>query len=236
LIARQDSFAELIDNSLRVARAHWRVLLPVSFVYDGLLPQLIEIAVGDEESIAVGFLVLQAMIAVGFLSAFAISHTLWDLERERRADVASALLAPWRNLRIALPVAVILSVLSMLGLLALVVPWLIVASFLFALPPVVAVERVGGFAGIRRAWAIGRGRRWRAIGVVGVITALSLLSVLVGEMAGFGPVFGRLLAAVLFSPVALFGDVAAFVYFGDLRARADSLDLEVLAQRVERGH
>jgi hypothetical protein len=185
-----------------------------------------------------------AVLPLPFLGAFmALMVTDWyggvdaptgDLVRRTLARVP-ALAVAWVATHLAITVAVVL----------LVLPALFVVPLFLLVAPVIAVEGLGPFAGLRRAVRLAGRRYWScfwvvvASAVVGGALELSL-SALPSVVAGMlGPDLGWILlavggalAALVAAPVVVGAAVMAYL---DARVRTEGLDIEMRAAEVLEG-
>lgn len=148
-----------------------------------------------------------------------------------------------RRLHSILWVSIITGVISVLGLIACLLPGVyLFVSFTVAVP-VLLTEQRRGFSALGRSRELVRGFWWRTLGIVvlgailssivaGLLQALVLGLVSTGSSsAGWiaGTVFAGTLSKMITTPFT-----AAFVtvlYF-DLRVRKEAFDLQLLAQRI----
>lgn len=125
--------------------------------------------------------------------------------------------------------------------------WVVFATpRMVAVSPAIVEEGLGPFAGVGRSWRLTRGRFWGYLGVVVVsgLLASVLDSVLNGPAQILGAVVGleqggwvitavgAMLAQMVTTPFIAI--VATLAYF-DARIRREGLDLEVMAEELERG-
>lgn len=125
--------------------------------------------------------------------------------------------------------------------------WVVVATpRMIAVSPAIVEEGLGPLAGVGRSWRLTRGRFWGYLGVVVVsgLLASVLDSVLNGPAQILGTVVGleqggwvitaagAILAQMITTPFIAI--VATLAYF-DARIRREALDLEVMAEELERG-
>ena len=238
MVAEHPSLVQLLDSAFAVARSHVGVLLPVSLVYDGLLVAMFELIAPARDPLVepiVWFCSMMVTGVLGFLASYATAGALWRLARGEAINASSALLIPWVERQWALPAALLFNAITVGGMIVFVIPGILAMTFLLVSASVAAVEHVGPLAVTRRAWMLGRGFRWRAAALFGlVLLALTMINAAFTALGVSGTHASLLLGAALTAPVALIGDVAGFLLYGDLRVRTESLDLELLAHHVER--
>jgi hypothetical protein len=142
----------------------------------------------------------------------------------------------------ALPAAMLAGVATIAGFGLLVIPGFVVASWLFVLGAVVAVERRGIGAAFSRAAALTRGSRWQLVGVVFVIGFVERFVFRAVAILGPRTLDARAQASDewLFLAVALVASLAMTVWRGaatavaydELRVRADGLEIDAVVREV----
>ncbi len=226
LIARYESFPELVEAGFRAARSHAALLLPAAVVYDGIGPLLVEWALPAQEaglqslSVAVNLFVSGTL---GFLGAYAVARGLWRLSRADAPTPLQVVAAPWREAEWAIPLAFLYSAIMVTGFVLGIVPALVAEVFLIVLAPVAAVEHKTAFEALRRAFLLGHGHRLRAVGILAILAAgliATSIPVLAFENADAGVL---IVAALLTAAVDFLGYSLAFVLYGDLRLREGPL-------------
>ncbi|HLK42453.1 MAG TPA: hypothetical protein VKV34_03855 [Thermoleophilia bacterium] len=142
--------------------------------------------------------------------------------------------------------AIIVHIVEGVGFVLVVVPGLMAMAASVAVSPAIVIERLGPLAGVRRSWNLMAPQLWRTIGTLlltGIVASvlgysLGLLPLAVLALVGTGH-WGWLLLAtsnILASFVSwtLAGSVATLFYF-DARIRQEGLDLQLLADDLQRG-
>ena len=125
------------------------------------------------------------------------------------------------------------------GVVACLVPGVLVMAGFAVTTPVVAAERVGPIGGMRRSWRLARRRFWPTVGItllVGLVAglvgnALSAVPVLVAFAVGLEWGWILLAAAGIVSSLVTtpVGAASATLLYLDLRIRTEGLDLQLEA-------
>ena len=115
--------------------------------------------------------------------------------------------------------------------------WILFAAFVSALlPPIVVLERQGVFASVRRAFRLGSTSKGRLVGILFTAGMIVGFPVAGAQMlVGMVPVLGALVWALFQAVGFAFTTAVTVVLYFDLRCRAESYDLELLAEQVEAG-
>ncbi len=138
---------------------------PSASVADSLLGSLVELLASIPSYVAVG----------------AVTHGAIVSFNGGRADLGDCLSTGVRNLVPLVVVGFLTSVAVILGMIALIVPGIIIAIVLSVTVPVLVVERRGIFGSMSRSAELTKGNRWAILGLVVVcVIVVLLLAVVVG--------------------------------------------------------
>ena len=171
----------VIREAWTLYRAHWRHLLPISFIVYlaiAIIGALLTLALGW-----LGALVATLISLVGlFWVQGALATAVEDI-RDGRADLSlGETFGRVRPQLVSIVVAGVLAGIGVfLGLLLLIVPGLVLMTWWVLVIPVVALERTSAGEAFGRSRELVRGHGWNVFGVI-VLTILLLL--------GFGIVLG----------------------------------------------
>lgn len=175
----------VIGEAWALYKAHWRHLLPISFlvyVAIALLSVLLVALLGWLG----GLLALAASLAGLFWVQGALATAVHDI-RDGRADLS--LSETFQRVRPQLGAIVVAGLLAglgiFLGLLLLIVPGLVLLTWWVVIIPVIALERTSAGAAFGRSRELVRGYGWNVFGVI-VLTFLLLI--------GFGIVLSIVLS------------------------------------------
>jgi heme/copper-type cytochrome/quinol oxidase subunit 3 len=122
--------------------------------------------------------------------------------------------------------------LGMLGIIAFIVPGLMLFTMWFVGTPVCVVEQQGPWASLRRSAELTKGHRWK---IFGLMLALYLVSGAVSPVieAAFPAIGGPVLTAIaslLWNAVwGAFYAIAVVVAYHDLRVAKEGIDIEQIA-------
>jgi len=179
---------EVLGEAWGLYKAHWRHLLPVAFVVYLLLSLFVLLLAA-----LLGWLGVIAGVFVSLAGVFWLQGTLVvavEDVRDGRADLSiRETLSRVRPRMNTLGVAGILAAIGItLGLLLLIVPGLVLATWWLLIVPVIVLESRSVFESFGRSRELVRGNGWNVFGLI-VLTFLILIAV--------GIVVGLLLALVL---------------------------------------
>ena len=126
-----------------------------------------------------------AETVVNFIIAQIVTVTLiygaMQALRRRQIAISECLTQGFRRLGAALGVAIVAGICVAVGLVALIVPGLILATIWAVAIPAATIEQAGVGASLSRSAALTRERRWR---VFGAVLVAGIIAVLVGLIAG----------------------------------------------------
>lgn len=177
-------------------RAHWGHLIPIAFVVYVLISllELLLVVLLGWFGVAIGLLISLAGI---FWLQGALVVAIVDV-RDGRADLSLAeTLARVRPRLNTLTLAGLLATIAVgLGFILLIIPGLVVLTFLLVIVPVIMLEDTGVSRSFSRSAQLVRGHAWSVFAVLALtILVLVLVSILVGLLAeGFD---SRLASTVL---------------------------------------
>lgn len=225
---------EILDGAFALLREHAGLLLGVSIVYGGLPSAIQDLVFPDPVApTEIVGAVLLSMVP-GCFATYAVSWALLRIAREQPPTFSQAILAPLAALPRLLPVALLYSLLLFCGLLALVIPALLLAALLLPLFPVLAIEEADAVSSFGRAVRLGEQHRGRALGVVLCIALLGLpvmvLNAALLELPGLATVAVMGLAYAVLGAI---GDSAAFLFYVDLRCRKEGLEIDHLVEQIQ---
>jgi hypothetical protein len=264
------NLGETLDASIKIVRARWRTLATV-MVAVALPIQLLDLLIvtsttdvyevgsgfgsdsstsattyGDEGAYISGQLVIQLLGVAGYLiGTVACYRAIADSYLGRPTSARESLRFAARRMGTTLWLTIVLVVGLCLAFIALVIPgiWLMVAWSVAI--PVMLVEGRGGFAALKRSFALVQGRWWATFGrlvvsyilvtvVTGVLSVVLLApAIWAVDDTSFGALVLEHLAnfAVSLLTTPFLAAVITLVYF-DLRVRKEGFDLALLAERM----
>ena len=151
-----------------------------------------------------------------FLTAAITYRTVADL-RGTPADLFDVLRQSGSLALPVLAVAVVTGLLTMLGMIALVIPGVIVITRLAVAIPVVVVERNGVRASLERSQELTEGNRWRVFAVIIILSGIAYAVGAIIEDAFGHSGLATLIGWLVSAPISAWGSVAAAVLYHDLR-------------------
>lgn len=233
---KQFSFGTVISQSISVFTANLASFLIVSLLL--LLPLLIYNMVAVGASPEGGFssgslLAIVIQMILSYLLAATISFATFQYLRGHPVSIGECLS---RGLSLILPVlgvAILVGLITGIGMLLLVVPGIIAAVMLWVAIPVAVVERPGVIASLKRSADLTKGYRWIILGiliVIGVVLVVitMILSFILLAAAGFTVYsVGVWVIQALFSA---FSATAAAVGYYFLRSTKEGVDIGDIAK------
>ena len=132
---------------------------------------------------------------------------------------------------------------AIVGVIAMIVVVLYVVASWMPLPAVITLEGAGPIAGLRRAWRLAGGARWRILGLLALMTILQVIIgllfglVLLGTVSTGGAVKTVLQEVVNLAVNALWAPIQWGVFtllYYDLRVRKEAFDLQFAAEAMPR--
>ena len=136
--------------------------------------------------------------------------------------------------------------LAVFGVFAAIFGMIFVFMRFYVSAPAIVLERVGPIGGLRRSWALVRGRWWAMFGLAalaGILSAIvssvisglvtALLSAIGGNNSDFRFVWQAVGGTIAQGLVAPFTAAVLVLAYIDLRVRNEAFDLELLGQSIE---
>jgi hypothetical protein len=128
--------------------------------------------------------------------------------------------------------ALMQSVTIAFGLMLLMVPAVWISAMVFAVIPVVVLERLGPFKAFDRSGDLSKGVKWhilRALGILALIWVVAWGAGMLALLIPSVPVQMTLSALTQVLVYPLFGIASTLIYY-DIRIRKEGFDLEVMAK------
>jgi len=179
------TLGSLLRNTFSIYFRHWATIVAIAAVPTipaGLLRVVVQYS-NNRGALIILFLVVEvfARIFVGFPLVVAVSEACIGLKPNFARSYQRAFAKPGMVLGTYLAV----SALSIMALIAFVIPVFFVTAFYIFVGPVVILEQIGGKAAFRRSRELGRGYYLRNLGIfiVASFTVL-LLTVLISMVIG----------------------------------------------------
>ena len=180
-----------------------------------------------------------AMLGIGFvllmvLSMFStaiILHGAFQDMRNRPINLLESLKVAFRRFLPLIVLALLETVLLMLGLILLVVPGIMLYVMWLVAVAACVVERTGPWRSLRRSQELTKGHRWKIFGIFLLMMLLSLVGPLLQFVltATAGPTAAAIGNAIWAAIGSAFSAVVIAVTYHDLRVAKEGIDIEQIA-------
>jgi hypothetical protein len=215
-MARKLDVGAVLRAALRTYRDQAGLLLPAALLL--FIPVAVVDGVGQAQgyaslALAVVFVVINGVAIYWFQGM--VAEAIRDLRDGLREVGLGGLFASVRPVLLPLTiVGVLASIGIVIGLVLLVMPALVLATWWALVAPVVVVERPGVAAAFGRRRSLVRGNGWRVFGIVFAYGVVSLALYFAVAFVSSSPIvfaLGRLMTAVLVEP--LYAVAVATIFF-----------------------
>jgi hypothetical protein len=179
-------------------------------------------------TIGIGFVLL--MVLSMFSSAIILQGAFQDM-RHRPVNVLDSLKVAVRRLLPLIGLALLETVLLLLGLILLVVPGFMLYTMWLVAVAACVVERTGPWRSLRRSQELTKGHRWKVFGLFLLLLALSLINPLVQLVlnATVGATAAAIGNGVWTAIGSAFSSVVMAVTYYDLRVAKEGIDIDQIA-------
>ncbi len=236
--AYQGNFADAPQLTIgSVLGRTWAALFKNPVVFFGLAaaatipPALLEVLM--PQSTGLNVLVQLLSTIFGLVIQGAIAYAVFQALRDDSAvSVGDAVSHGLTRLPVLILAAILVGLLTMVGLVLLIIPGLIVMCILAVTIQACVVEQLGPVESMQRSAELTKGYRWTIFGLV-LIVGLVIVAIvfLVAFIATL--VFGETLAGLLATLVAIvpqaFNFVMLAIIYSDLRSIKEGVTIDVLA-------
>jgi hypothetical protein len=177
-------------------------------------------------------------MAIGYvlalLSQAVLAHGAFEDLRGRPVRIFTSVGIGLGRLLPLLVIAVSLGLLYMLGIIALIVPGLIVLTAYYVATPACVIERIGPFKSMGRSLDLTKGHRWKIFGIMVVMYFANVVAggVVLGVTAG-GSFAGLAAQLMVTAILGAFSAVLGLVVYHDLRAAKEGVATDRLAAVFE---
>ena len=164
----------------------------------------------------------------------AFTYGVFQVERGHEISVGGCLSVGLRRLPMVLLVVIVVGILTLLGMVACIIPGIIIALALSMAVPVTVVERAGIETALKRSVELTKGFRWTVLGTISVFGALQFVISLVVGLIGLGSQVMSQILSVLSSIVfaGLQATTIAVLYYR-LRSARGAIDVDEIAAVFE---
>jgi hypothetical protein len=179
-------------------------------------------------TLGVSFLLLMVL---SMLSTAVILQGAFQDMRKRPINLLESLKVAFRRFFPLIVLAILETVLLMLGIIALVVPGLILYTMWLVAVPACVVERTGPWRSLRRSQELTKGHRWKIFGLFLVLVLISLINPVLQLVLTFtaGATAAAIVNAIWTAIGSAFSSVVLAVAYHDLRVAKEGVDIEQIA-------
>jgi hypothetical protein len=179
-------------------------------------------------TMAVSFVLL--MVLSMFSSAIILHGTFQDM-RNRPVNLFESLKVAFRRFFPLILLALLETVLLMLGLILLIVPGIMLYTMWLVGVAACVVERTGPWRSLRRSQELTKGHRWKIFGLFLLLVLLSLINPLLQYVLTVtaGATAGAIGNAIWTALGSAFSSVVIAVTYYDLRVAKEGIDIEQIA-------
>jgi hypothetical protein len=245
---RPRSPSEIVDAAFQILRAHYGQLVTCSAIAYAPLLLLRLLVVGDPmrflgaDSMSLSSDVLPATLTAvlgGWLTFSLMSAVLIVCASQaylgEPVDAGAALRRALPRIPQVLGAALLRFLFMAVGFVLLVFPVLYAVALLFAMTPLIVLERADVATAVRRSAALSKGRKWHVLNTLGLVAIIyyalvlgfSLLASLVGEFV-VGTIVSSVVTVLVYPVVAI---TEALLYY-DARIQAEGLDIQLMTEAL----
>jgi hypothetical protein len=247
---RPRSPSEIVDAAFQILRAHYGQFVTCSAIAYTPLLLLRLLVVGDPmrflqagpDTIVAGGVVwsMGAAFLGGWLTFSLMSAVLVVCASQaylgEEVDVGAAVRRALPRVPQVLLAAVVRFVAMVLGFIAMILPVLWVVALLFAVTPVIVLERAGVWSALRRSASLSKGRKWHILNTLGLVAIIYY--VLVIGFSLLASVFGNFVVSTVMSAVVTVlvfpvVAIAETVLYYDARIQSEGLDIELMTGALD---
>jgi hypothetical protein len=245
---RPRSPSEIVDAAFQILRAHYGQLVTCSAIAYAPLLLLRLLVVGDPmrflgaDPMSLSSDVLPATLTAvlgGWLTFSLMSAVLIVCASQaylgEPVDAGAALRRALPRIPQVLGAALLRFLFMAVGFVLLVFPVLYAVALLFAMTPLIVLERADVATAVRRSAALSKGRKWHVLNTLGLVAIIyyvlvlgfSLLASLVGEFV-VGTIVSSVVTVLVYPVVAI---TEALLYY-DARIQAEGLDIQLMTEAL----
>jgi len=237
------SLGEVLDGALVLLRRHFGLVLGIAIVCEGIptaMDVYIDLTGGASQNPGLSLLDRLLTLVGSVLVTGATVRVVSEAYLGQSPLFGDAMRFAGSRFGAILGANIMSGFLTILALLALVIPGIVVACGYSVAAEAAALESGSSSDALRRSWELTKGFRWKALGL-GVVSIGLILVVFVGAgvlggilggvMGGLDVVLAVIGACVsmLIYPVI---SCVFTVFYYDLRVRKEGFDLEMLSQAL----
>jgi hypothetical protein len=227
----------VLSRTASVLSRHFLVFIVVTIVANLPLVLLLQgvasMAAGGEApgqtAIILFVLGIVLFFVLSILSQAVIVHAAFQAMRARPISLGESVGVGLARFLPIIGLAFISGLLIGLGIIALIVPGLILVTMWFVGTPACVVERLGPWTGLKRSAQLTKGHRWKVFGLLALLFIISAVvsNVIELALAPLGNIIISMLGTLIWSALwGAFYAIAVVVAYHDLRVAKEGIDIE----------
>jgi len=237
------SIGEVLDGALVLLRRHFGLVLGIAIVCEGIptaMDVYIDLTGGASQNPGLSLLDRLLTLVGSVLVTGATVRVVSEAYLGQSPLFGEAMRFAGSRFGTILGANIMSGFLTVLALLALVIPGIVVACGYSVAAQAAALESGSSSEALRRSWELTKGFRWKALGL-GVVSIGLILVVFVGAGV-LGGILGGLMGGLDVVLVVIGACVSMLIYpviscvftvfYYDLRVRKEGFDLEMLSQAL----
>ena len=236
------SFASIIQRGVAISRKHVREILTIAFF--ACLPSFFvaySVYSGQTTETTNILVILFALLSVVFavLMQGAITYIVYRSLRGEAVTIEDAIVCGYRQLFVLLGISLLFGIGVYLGLLAFVIPGIILICIWLVVIPAAVVEKKGVIPSFKRSIELTKGYRWTILGLVILFWVIEAILEGMPEALLKGSTSAVLDMSVLFLYTLLMAMVEGLyaacivVLYFDLRSLKDKISISKLTSVFE---
>jgi hypothetical protein len=242
---RAMSVGEIFDRALRIYLGHFGFLLAVSLAFivplDVLYLGVASVLTGSEveQQLVSTFVTLTAGLAMQALLAGALVQAVSDIYLGVPVSLGRCFRAVGARIVPLFFGTFVYTSIVMAGMMACIFPGIYFMGALFAVIPVIILERAGPIAAIGRSWNLSWSMRRRAFAATFFAQLMASLVAapvaILDQYLHLAPLQAQALSQTVAGVVAPYASIVLILLYYDYRIRKEAFDLQVLASELHRG-
>ena len=236
---RAMSMGEVLDTGFRLVRAHFVPLVGIALTVSLPVQVLVQLVTGFETApgamtiaSAVGLLLF--IVVVSPVVGAAITYAVSEFYQGREATIKSSLGVGLRLLLPLMGTAILMTLLTAVGMVLLIIPGIYLAIAWMLTYQVMVIEKRAGWNALKRTRELSGGHLLRILGVALVAAILMTVVSVALDLATMSiPLLSTVVSSIVQAVYTAYLSAAFVVLYFDIRCRKEAFDLEHLAGLVE---
>ena len=181
--------------------------------------------------VGLSLVLFMVLLVLSMVSSAIILHGAFQDMRRRPVSLIESLKVGLRRFLPLTGLAFLVGILTVLGIMAFVIPGLILYTMWFVAVAACVVDRTGPWASMRRSRELTKGHRWKILGLALLLLLLSGLNVVLqlALKAAGGETLALIGNLIYTSLGSVFSSIVIAVSYYELRAAKEGLDIEQIA-------